>query len=29
MASVITKDNAAAFEKAKVEKFKKFGIKVD
>lgn len=29
MASVITKENAAAFEKAKVEKFKKFGIKVD
>jgi ribose transport system substrate-binding protein len=29
MASVITKENAAAFDKAKVEKFKKFGIKVD
>ncbi|HSB73767.1 MAG TPA: sugar ABC transporter substrate-binding protein [Candidatus Methylomirabilis sp.] len=29
MASVITKDNALAFEKSKVEKFKKFGIKVD
>lgn len=29
MASVITKDNASAFEKSKAEKFKKFGIKVD
>ncbi len=29
MASVITKENAAAFEKAKIEKLKKFGIKAD
>ena len=29
MATVITKENALAFEKSKTEKFKKFGIKVD
>jgi ribose transport system substrate-binding protein len=29
IAAVISKENAAAFEKAKVEKFKKFGIKAD
>lgn len=29
MPTVITKENALAFEKSKIEKFKKFGIKVD
>jgi ABC-type sugar transport system substrate-binding protein len=29
MAIVITKENAGTFEKEKIEKFKKFGIKVD
>jgi hypothetical protein len=29
MATVITKENALAFDKSKTEKFKKFGIKVD
>ena len=29
MPTVITKENALAFEKGKVEKFKKFGINVD
>ncbi|HTU03373.1 MAG TPA: sugar ABC transporter substrate-binding protein, partial [Candidatus Sulfotelmatobacter sp.] len=29
MATVITKENAGAFEKAKTEKFQKFGIKID